>query len=415
MGKETSGSGSWLLLTRRVVQASVLVLTIVTGYRMTHGAAEASIERFCPFGGLETAYALVTGGTFTCATGAGNLTIFVALLALTVVARKSFCSWVCPVGTVSELLSRWTRSVKQLSPKNGWNRAWNYQTLGISTPPPAVDRVLRWLRLPILVVILFFTFRTGELVFRPFDPYYVLFSFHGHDVQAYSYVLLAAVLALAIWIPMAWCRYLCPLGVALWPLSRVGVLRVGRSDATCTGCRACDLACPHSIQVSRLTTVDAGECTLCLECTEACSSSATLSLRRVPGGRRTRAWLVPAIVVCLALAGVAGSSAIRIPSTTRTFVTIPSAEAARVRFTLSGVRCVDTAASAMDRLAPVPGVLSATAFASRHEIEVEYDPAKTSPRELKDAFEAPFQVPESGVWMFHSFTVLEVDGERIER
>ncbi|MEZ4647995.1 MAG: 4Fe-4S binding protein [Candidatus Eisenbacteria bacterium] len=410
-----SGSGSWLLLARRVVQTTVLVLVILTGYRMTHGASEASIERFCPFGGIETAYALLTGGTFTCATGSGNLTILVALLVLTLLARKSFCSWVCPVGTVSEWITRATRTLKQLSPKGGWNRAWRYQILGLYAPPPAVDRAFRWLRLPVLLVILALTFRSGELIFRPFDPYYVLFSFHGHDVQAYSYVILAALLVLAVWIPMAWCRYLCPLGAVLWPFARVGALRIGRDEATCTGCRACDLACPHSIEVSRLKSVNAGECTLCLECTEACPSSTTLSLRSTPAVRNANGWVVPAVVVLLAIAGMAASNSVRIPSATRTFSSSVDAEAATVRFELTGVRCVDTSESAMARLTHVDGVVRATAYAATHEIDVEYDPAKTSPNQLQEAFEAPFQDPETGTWLFHSFTVVALDGERIVR
>jgi polyferredoxin len=128
------------------------------------------------------------------------------------------------------------------------------------------------------LVVLYFTYRTGELVFRGYDPYYILFSAHGHEVKAWSYGILAGVLGACLVIPMAWCRYLCPLGAALWPLSAVGRMRLERDPDACTGCAACDRACPHGLEVSSSPAVRSGECTLCLECTGACPAPGALQL-----------------------------------------------------------------------------------------------------------------------------------------
>ena len=76
-------------------------------------------------------------------------------------------------------------------------------------------------------------------------------SAHGHDVRLWSYAILAGVLALGVVVPMAWCRYLCPLGVTLWPFSAVGRLRLRRDESRCTACAACTRACPHGIDVAR--------------------------------------------------------------------------------------------------------------------------------------------------------------------
>jgi polyferredoxin len=141
-----------------------------------------------------------------------------------------------------------------------------------------VDRPLRWLRVPVLAVILYFTYRTGELVFRGYDPYYILFSFHGHDVKSWSYAVLAVFLAGVIVFPMAFCRYLCPLGAALWPFSKAGRLRLVRNEAACTGCGVCDRSCPFAVDVSTAGDVRSGECTLCFECTAACPEDKALNL-----------------------------------------------------------------------------------------------------------------------------------------
>ena len=245
---------------------------MATGIRFALGASLTSVEKYCPFGGLETAYALLARRRFTCAAGELNLALFLAVVALALVARKAFCGWACPLGAVLE----WTgRLSKRLTGRTSFEGVWRV--------PPRVDLGLRvGLRLAVLALILAATWTTGELLFRGYDPYYVLFSANGHDVRGWSYALLAAVLVLAFVLPLSWCRYLCPLGTVLGPFSSAGLLRLARSGASCTGCGACDRSCPQSIPVSRLEEVRTGECTLCLECTGVCPSAGTLSLR-LPG------------------------------------------------------------------------------------------------------------------------------------
>jgi len=262
---------------RAVVQIVVLAAVIITGFRFAMGWSRTSIETYCPFGGLESALSLVTEQSFTCATGERNLALFGALLVLTLISRKSFCGWVCPVGAVSEWFAKLGR---RLFPRR---TEADGAPLHALEPPRRWDGALRWLRLPVLAVILFFTFRTGELIFRGYDPYYILFSFHGHDVRWWSYAVLGVILIGVVLIPMAWCRYLCPLGVSLWPFSAVGALRLVRNEEACTSCGACDRACPQAILVSRKPEVRSGECTMCFECTGVCPEPDVLELRL--GGR----------------------------------------------------------------------------------------------------------------------------------
>ena len=262
-------------LLRGVFQIAILLAVLVTGYRYANGWTRISIETFCPFGGLEGMLSLVTNRQFTCATGERNLVLFIALVALTLLTRRVFCSWICPVGTLSEWILKLVR-------RTGVGRRSH------GNPPGTFisgtwDNRLRWLRVPVLLAILYLTWRTGELIFRSVDPYYVLFSFHGHDVMWWSYGVIGLILAGIVLVPMAWCRYLCPLGGALWPLSRVGLLRLRRSE-TCIGCGKCDAVCPQGIAVSNLAEVLSGECTLCLDCRDACPVSGALELH-LPGGK----------------------------------------------------------------------------------------------------------------------------------
>ena len=251
---------------RLVFQDAIVVAAAVTGFLHAMGWSRTSVETYCPFGGLEAAYALVTEAQFTCATGERNLALFLGLLVLTLLTRKSFCGWICPVGAVSEWFA--ALGVKWFGKRR---RDPSGERLHAFEPPRKVDRALRWLRWPVLGVILFFTYKTGELVFRGYDPYYVLFSFHGHDVKVWSYLILGVVLVGVVLVPMAWCRYLCPLGAALWPFSRVAGMRLVRSALSCSGCKACHRSCPQSLDPAKSKVVLSGDCTLCFKCVDACA------------------------------------------------------------------------------------------------------------------------------------------------
>ena len=396
---------------RRFIQIAVVLLAAVAGFRLATGRSMDGVELFCPFGGLESAYSLFGQQRFTCATGAGNLAILIAVLGLTLFARRVFCSWVCPVGTVAEWMARLGARVSR------WLKfRRNRFALGLYEPPAQVDRVLRWLRLPILLIILFFTYKTGELVFRAYDPYYVLFSMNGHDVKPFSYALLAGVLVLGVVIPMAWCRYLCPLGIVLAPFSRIGWLRLRRIDSACSGCGKCETVCPQSIPLAGKDEVHSGECTLCLECTSACPRPSALSIQGPNLGdrllpKRIPAVALPVLIVLFAVLGIGGARHVRIPSVVHDYDTAQlmpvDGPLSMVRMTVDGVKCVDSAQRAARQLEELEGVHQFKAYAAQHEVEVLFDGTRVDPGGIRSAFEGPYYDAANNRFLFHLFKVVE--------
>jgi polyferredoxin len=251
----------------RYVRYSLLfILTGMVVY-LALGYGSRSFEAYCPFGGAESLWGLIKAGEYSCALGPLNLSLLMAVVGLTVVSKKSFCGWACPIGFASELLGR-----------------VGGKALGEALRPgPRLDRALRLLRYPVLVIFLYLTYKSGELILRGYDPFYLIFSGFGHgSAGAVSYYVLGALIIGSLLIPMFFCRYLCPLGAVLDPFSRVGLIQINRDAQHCTDCGECQVACPHAIPVQTLARVKSRDCTNCLECFEACPEEGVLTLRVGP-------------------------------------------------------------------------------------------------------------------------------------
>jgi polyferredoxin len=239
-----------------------IILALVTALALGYGTR--SFEAYCPFGGAESLWGLVTAGEFSCALGPLNLSLMLAIIGLVIISKKTFCGWACPIGFLGELSARLSGFLWKRRPK----------------VPERANVLAKLLRYVVLVVALYFTYKTGELVLRGYDPFYLIFSGIGHgSVGAISIAVLVFLVAGALVVPMFFCRYLCPLTAVFDPFSRFGLIKIVRNESTCTSCGKCSLACPHDIPVQRLPVVRQRDCTNCLECVVSCPEKGVLELR----------------------------------------------------------------------------------------------------------------------------------------
>ncbi|MEN8150953.1 MAG: 4Fe-4S binding protein [Planctomycetota bacterium] len=269
---------------RTLVQAGFVALTL---YGVFFVGANA--ERWCPFGGVEAIYTYATEGNLLCSLGVSNFYVMAAVLISVLLFRRAFCGYVCPIGAISE----W---VRKLGLSLGLKRRRIHR---------GPDAALSLLKYPVLAVILFFTWRTSELVFRGYDPCYALLGRHGEDITFWAYVISGAILLLSLAISVPFCRWLCPLAAVLNPFSRFGATRIVRDAATCTDCGKCAKVCPMAIPVDTAPAVTHARCTTCLDCVDACPSrkgvtSLTLRMPGSSGGGLRRAAVVAGLLLVLA-------------------------------------------------------------------------------------------------------------------
>ncbi|BDG04427.1 4Fe-4S binding protein [Anaeromyxobacter oryzae] len=255
-------------------------------------ARPPAVEAFLPIAALVAAKRFFLTRYWDVVHPAG-LTIFLAAIATAFVARKAFCSWVCPVGTIS-------RALEWLGRKTLWRRRW-----------PAVPR---WLDLPLSAVkyLLLAFFLWTVVVMMPLEaiegfmqaPYNLAADAKMLELFAHPSATMAAVLgglvALSLVVKHAWCRWLCPYGALLGLASFLSPVSVRRDPDACNDCRACTRACPNEIQVHAKLRVLSTECTGCMSCVAACSTPDCLGVTR-KGARAWSPWLVPAATLAVML------------------------------------------------------------------------------------------------------------------
>jgi polyferredoxin len=287
---------------RLAVQLGFVVLCVWIGIEFhcfmrwgQSGGAEPFVERppgvegFLPISALISLKHWLTTGAINLIHPAA-LFILLAILLISIVAKKAFCSFLCPVGTLSEYLWRLGRLAFRRN----------------LVLPRWLDYLLRSLKYLLLLLFAWAVMKmdTGALDAFIGSPYnkvadikmYLFFA----ELSGLALKVLVVLAVLSLFVKNFWCRFLCPYGALLGIAGWLSPLKVTRTAKTCIDCQLCTRACPADIRVHAAGRVWSDECTSCLECVAACPVKDTLEVRA--GGRRVSPRAVAAIVVGLFLA-----------------------------------------------------------------------------------------------------------------
>ena len=260
---------------RRVVQGAVMV---VVGWQAVNHVTSGgpSAEAWCPLGGFESAWTLVTTGRTVAHVHTSSLVLTTVVLVLAVVGRGFFCGWLCPFGTLQEMVYAAGRtSTDRVPPLRRLRRRLSVRAS--SERWRRIDRTLRWGRWLVLTWAIVGAAVTGAMVFREADPWIALLTVAEFEFSL-AFVVLIVTLVLAIFIERPFCRYACPLGAVQSLAGMLSPIAVQRDASACLGCDLCNQACPMAIPVNTRTRVTDTSCNGCLECVGACPSEKGLAV-----------------------------------------------------------------------------------------------------------------------------------------
>lgn len=246
--------------TRWAVLLSVLAISTVLG--ILHQRAPElrilGVDALCPFGGVESFWQVISSGNYIKRTAFGSFALLGAAVGANLLLGRAFCGQFCPLGTIQELFG-------SLRSKLGIKRR---------EVPRAVDAPARLLKYAVLAIFTLLTWRTANLVIRPYDPwaaYHHLTSAELFTEFGIGAAILGVSVAGSFVYDRFFCKYLCPMGAFLGLFNRASVVAVTRHEDSCIDCGACDTACPVNIGVSTVErVVSDSECISCGLCVGAC-------------------------------------------------------------------------------------------------------------------------------------------------
>lgn len=246
------------------------------------------VDGFLPISSLMSLYYFFVSGNIHPYHPAG-LFILIAIVAMSLVFGKSFCSWLCPVGTISEYIADVTKKIfgKELRVPR-----WLDYPL----------RSLKYLLLGFFVWAIFFAMTTEALRAFLDSPYNLMSDVKMYhffaDISRFALIVIASLFVLSMVIRGFWCRYLCPYGALLGLVSFFSPHKIRREAETCIDCAKCAKVCPARIKVDKVKTVVSDECTTCLQCVDVCPIADTLYVRSlVTKNRVSKRWVAAGVAL----------------------------------------------------------------------------------------------------------------------
>lgn len=230
-----------------------------------------------------------------------NVVVVIALVLLTLLMGRIYCSVICPLGVLQDIFGWFGKKAKK-------NRYTYSKPMSI----------LRYVMLGILVVALVAGFGSiaaliapysafGRIASNLFAPIYLwgnnLLAAWAESVDSYAFysvdvwlkggiTLVVAVVTFVVLFVLAfkngrtYCNTICPVGTVLGFLSRYSWLKPVIDTSKCNGCGLCARNCKASCIDSKNHAIDYSRCVVCLDCIDKCRQGA---IKYVPRSKSNQA------------------------------------------------------------------------------------------------------------------------------
>ena len=192
-----------------------------------------------------------------------NIVALVVLVALTLLVGRVYCSVICPLGVMQDVISWISGRRKKKKSRFSYSSE------------------KRWLRYGILVV--FVALLIAGLV--PIAALIAPYSSYGSMVRSgvspsLSPVAIVAAVSFVVVAILAWiggrtyCNTVCPVGTVLGFFSRFALFRPMIDTSKCNNCKLCSKKCKASCIDAKNHRIDYSRCVACMDCIYTCKHGA---------------------------------------------------------------------------------------------------------------------------------------------
>ncbi len=216
---------------------------------------------------------------------------FLFIILLSLLFGRVYCSSICPLGTLQDVISFIGKKFKKSKRKYKYSRPKNilrYSILGIT--------VISFIAGTILIVNLLDPYSNFGRIFSDFlQPAYIkannilagilnkrdIYTLQPQDIippnwytLIYPVIFVIFLFWLSFWHGRLYCNTVCPVGTLLGLLSKYSMLKIKFDKEKCTICGKCSNVCKSSCIQLKGQKVDFSRCVACYNCINTCPEDA---------------------------------------------------------------------------------------------------------------------------------------------
>jgi ferredoxin len=216
---------------------------------------------------------------------------FAAVLILTLLTGRTYCSFFCPLGIGQDLFSRIGGRIKKKFRRYGLKKPhtvirysllaatlivtmiWGIYLLTLLDPYSIFGRFMTFFAKPAVIVI-------NNLIagiLHKFDVYTISHvTIKGYQLLTYTIPVLFFILVggLSLTKGRLYCNMVCPVGTLLGLVSKISIFRIKFDESKCTRCGRCAVGCKSSCIDFLQYHVDVTRCVDCFNCIKICPDKA---------------------------------------------------------------------------------------------------------------------------------------------
>ena len=216
---------------------------------------------------------------------------FAAVLVLTLVTGRTYCSFLCPLGIGQDINSRIGGRIRKKFRRYGYKKPftvirytllavtftvaviWGIYLVTLLDPYSIFGRFMTYFAKPVLILINNFLagilgkFDIYTLHHTPAEGFHIL----AYSIPVFFFLLIAG---LSLTKGRLYCNMICPVGTLLGLFSKASILRIKINESKCTMCGLCSVRCKSSCIDFLKHDVDVSRCVNCFNCISTCPDKA---------------------------------------------------------------------------------------------------------------------------------------------
>lgn len=301
----------WIFSIRRLTQLLSCIIVIIIGFKFYTFVAQLEsgilpsferppgVEAFLPISALiSLKHFFITGKINTI--HPSGMVIFSIICLTALILKKGFCSWVCPIGLLSDIFAK----LNGLSFKH---------KVVLPTWADVLLRSIKYTLAGFFIWSIFYKMSIQSIEMFIQSPYnqfadIKMLHFFTH-ISNTALIVILVLFLLSFVIPYFWCRYLCPYGAVLGVFSFLSVGKIKRNPSNCTHCGRCEKKCPSLIKIMEKESIHSSECTACMTCVTVCPEQQTLGFSVSPGNIQLGQTAIALILVLMFFIGISMAKA----------------------------------------------------------------------------------------------------------